>query len=291
MTNPPYGQPPQQGPHQQGQPRPPYGHPQQPYRQTQPGYGQRPPQGYPPPQLYPPQYGQPGYGYQLPSPPPRNSTGAIIALVAGISLVLVIGVIVTIVALGSRTIVASDDRLRSVPDPVPVQPTDTSAPADTGQSAAVQPTEAGQAAQEQQPPAGQVAKVGETITVQGLTADTTIAVTLDRVIPKGTATNQFLAAKPGNKLVAVELTIKNAGTTVYSDSPILGAAIIDSEGRQHRTALAEIAEGTSFGGAVTIAVNDSRKGLIVFEVPENAVLAKLQFGATFSQQKGEWALS
>lgn len=158
--------------------------------------------------------------------------------------------------------------------PVPAQPPATQAP--TVQTPAAQPLT--------------VAKVGETVTVNGVTAGTAIAVTLNRVIVKGTPANQFLMPKPGNRFAAVELTIKNVGTAVYSDSPIIGAAIIDSEGRQHRTTLGDITEGTSFGGAVTIAVGDSRKGLITFEVPESAKLAKLQFGPTFSRQKGEWVL-
>lgn len=140
-----------------------------------------------------------------------------------------------------------------------------------------------------QPQTGTTAKVGETITINGLNADTKIAVTLNRVIPTGTAASQFLAAKPGRRLAAVELTIKNVGTVTYSDSPITGGVIIDADGQQHRTTLGGITEGTSFGGSVTIGPNDSRKGVIVFDVPEAAVLAKLQFGPTFAQ-KGEWLL-
>lgn len=142
------------------------------------------------------------------------------------------------------------------------------------------------------PPAAEsqgVAKIGQTITINGLNADTKIAVTLNRVIPTGTAASQFLAAKPGRRLAAVELTIKNVGTVTYSDSPITGGVIIDADGQQHRTTLGGITEGTSFGGSVTIGPNDSRKGVIVFDVPEAAVLAKLQFGPTFAQ-KGEWLL-
>lgn len=144
------------------------------------------------------------------------------------------------------------------------------------------------------PPAAEsqgVAKIGQTITINGLNADTRIAVTLNRIIDRATSKNPILPPATGNRYAAVEITIKNVGKTSYSDSPLLGAAIIDTEGQQHRTALADIAEGTSFSEGITIAIGDSRKGVIIFQVPESAHLAKLQFGATFAQQKGEWLLT
>ncbi|WP_344980578.1 DUF4352 domain-containing protein [Streptosporangium fragile] len=135
-----------------------------------------------------------------------------------------------------------------------------------------------------------VAKVGETITVKGLQPGVEVAVTLDRFIGNATPSSQFLKPKDGNRYVAVELTVKNVGQEVYTDSPIVGGALIDSEGRQHQPTLAEVTEGTSFGGSITVNRGDIRKGLIVFEVPASATPAKLQFGVAVGWQKGEWAL-
>ncbi|MER7131310.1 DUF4352 domain-containing protein [Streptosporangium saharense] len=132
------------------------------------------------------------------------------------------------------------------------------------------------------------AKVGEKLTLTGLS--NTIEVTVDRVIAKGASTNQYLHAQPGNRLVGVEITIKNIGATTYTDSPLISAALIDADGRQYRVSPADLREGASLG-AVSISPNDSRKGMIVFEAPEAVKLAKFQFGPTFSSQKGEWQLS
>ncbi|MFC7648413.1 DUF4352 domain-containing protein [Streptosporangium lutulentum] len=140
-----------------------------------------------------------------------------------------------------------DERLRFLPDRT--QPADTTAstdataPSETGQPLVVQPPEANQPAQDQQPPSGQVAKVGETVTVAGLKPEVQVAATLNRVIDNATPDNRFLRPKDGNRFVAVELSLKNVGQEVYTDSPIIGALLIDAEGRQHNAALAGVAEG------------------------------------------------
>lgn len=115
--------------------------------------------------------------------------------------------------------------------------------------------------------------------------------TPNRVIDNATSGNQFLKPKDGNRYIAVELTLKNVGQEIYTDSPAVGGTLIDAEGQQHRPTFAEVTEGAAFGGSVTVNRGDTRKGLIVFEVPASATPAKLQFGVMFGQQKGEWALS
>lgn len=156
--------------------------------------------------------------------------------------------------------------------PVPVPPSVTQAPPAQTQTALV-------------------AKVGETLTVDGLKPGVQVAVTLNRVIDNATSTSQFLKPKDGNRYVAVELSLKNVGQEVYTDAPTVGGALIDAEGQQRPPTFAEVSEGTAFGGSVTVNKGDSRKGLIVFEIPAAAKAAKFQFGVTLAQQKGEWTLS
>ncbi|GAA3027174.1 DUF4352 domain-containing protein [Streptosporangium longisporum] len=267
MTYPP------QGP----QPRPGHQHPQPPQQQPY-GHVQGPPHGYPPP------YGHPGYGGHQPPPPPSSSKGFLIGIITAVSLTVVAAVIGTIVLVSSTT--SGDSQLRTAPDTgqrfLAPPPTEAGQPADAGQSLADPPAE-------QQ---GQVAKVGETITVKGMKPGVEVAVTLNRVIDNATSTNQYLQPDPGTRYVAVELTLKNMGQQVYTDSPIMGADLIDTEGQQHRTTLmSDVKEGVPFSGSITVSPGDSRKGLIVFKVPTNAKPAKLQFGVMLSRDKGEWTLS
>ncbi|WP_214106781.1 DUF4352 domain-containing protein [Acrocarpospora catenulata] len=154
-------------------------------------------------------------------------------------------------------------------------------PAQTEPTADAQPATA--------PPADAPAAIGSAITLSGMKSTLKVAVTVTRVIP-GTPKNQFLKPDAGNRWVAVELELANVGQDVYSDSPSNGAYLIDSEGQQYRTTFGEVQEGVSFGGSVTVSTGDRRKGVLVFEVPESARLAKFQFALNsgFADQKGEW---
>ncbi|MBG0819595.1 DUF4352 domain-containing protein [Planomonospora sp. ID91781] len=202
----------------------------------------------------------------------------------GLSLALVVAAIGTIMAFGSAEPV-SDDRLRTVPD-LP-QVAGTALP-----TADAQPTV--EPAATQTPPANQqaqVAGIGETITVEGLQNGVHVAVTVTRVIDNATPANQYTKPQTGHRFAAIEITLKNVGKAVYNDFPTHDGTLIDAEGQQYRSTYPDITEGVSFGGAVTIAQGDERKGVIVFEVPTSAKLAKLQYGPAFGAQKGEWALS
>jgi hypothetical protein len=136
------------------------------------------------------------------------------------------------------------------------------------------------------------ATVGGSITLQGLDPGLKVSVTLNRVVNPATG-DQFSKPQTGNKFVALEVTLTNQGDAVYSDAPNNSGILIDGEGQQHRSSFHQVTEGQGFGGMATINKGDSRKGVIVFEVPEAAKLAKFQFGLNsgFADQKGEWSLS
>ncbi|MEV4287342.1 DUF4352 domain-containing protein [Nonomuraea bangladeshensis] len=254
------GYPPQQpGPYGQNQPNQPYGYTSGP----QPQYGYQPPTGPPP-------------------PPRRNNTVLILMLAIGLPLLLLGGCAALVMTLGSD----SRDRLVTEPDlsnlPIPKSAEASPPPAEPQESAQAQ-----ESAEAQQPAA---ATVGQAITLQGFEG-LQMEVTLAKLVSKATG-DQFSKPKDGNRFVAVQVTLKNVGQKVYSDSPSNGALLIDGEGQQYRSTLHSVQEGQSFGGTATISAGDSRKGMIVFEVPEGAKLAKLQFGLNsgFADQKGEWSL-
>ncbi|MEO3889520.1 hypothetical protein [Nonomuraea sp. B5E05] len=53
-------------------------------------------------------------------------------------------------------------------------------------------------------------------------------------------------------------------------------------GQQYRSSFHDVREGQSFGGSSTIHVRDTRKGVIVYEVPEGAKPAKFQYALTLT---------
>lgn len=234
---------------------------------------------------YPPNPDQPygqqppyGYGYQPPTmpppaPPKRSNVGLIVLLAVGLPLLLIGGCSAVFLVLGSS----------SSPDTVVTE-------ADSGRPSFSQaPTDQQQASPKKETP---TARVGETISLAGL-KELKVAVTLIKVAVPATPAQDFLTPKPGHHYVAVQLTLANEGQTVYSDSPTNGAHLIDAEGQQYSSSFGEVKEGKAFGGSVTMSGGDTRKGVIVFEVPESAKLAKFQFAldSGFADQKGEWVLS
>lgn len=252
------------------------GYPQDPYGQRPSGpqqpYGQQPsgpqPYGYGPPS---------GPYHQQPPPPPKRSNMPLILLLAiGLPLLLLGGCMAVVVVLGD----SSQEAVITNPDRRVAQP-----PAATQEA----PAQEQQSAPQEQASA---ARIGEAITLTGTDPGLKVTVTLTRLIDPATSETSFLKPKAGSKFIAVELTLTNAGQAAYSDSPGNGAVLIDSEGQTWSRTFAQVREGRAFG-SVTMSGTDTRKGVLVYEVPESVKLAKFQLGldSGFAEQKGEWALS
>ncbi|MGW2153400.1 DUF4352 domain-containing protein [Nonomuraea sp. NPDC001699] len=213
-----------------------------------------------------------GYGYQQPTqpPPPRRSNiGLILALVIGVPLLLLGGCAAIVAVLGDST---SRDRIVTEAD---------SPNAGTPAPSTASPKKAEPS----------TASLGEAITLEGFEG-LKMAVTLTRLVDPATA-GQYQAPRAGHRLVAVQLTLKNVGPTVYSDSPTNGAVLIDADDQQYQSSFQDVREGQGFGGLATIDNGDSRKGMIVYEVPKSAKVVRFQFAldSGFADQKGEWTLS
>ncbi|MGA4992967.1 DUF4352 domain-containing protein [Nonomuraea bangladeshensis] len=217
---------------------------------------------------------QPQYRYQPPTGPPppprRNNTVLILLLAIGLPLVLLGGCAAIVMMLAS-----SNDSVVTEPDRPNLTIPKSSQPSSPRSEEAQKPA---------------TATVGGTITLEGFEG-LKMAVTLTKLVDPATGA-QFSEPKAGRRLVAVQLTLKNIGQTVYSDSPTNGAYLIDADDQQYSSSFHDVQEGQGFGGQATINNGDSRKGVIVFEVPKKAKVAKFQFGLNsgFADQKGEWSL-
>ena len=83
------------------------------------------------------------------------------------------------------------------------------------------------------------------------------------------------------------------GTTTYDDSPTNGITLIDAAGQMWSSTYTDTVAGPGFGGSLTIAPNDSRVGWVVFELPADQLVAKLQVAldSGFADTTGEWKLA
>lgn len=263
--------------HQGPGPQNPHQNPQQ----WQMWQGGQPPQY--PQQPYP--YGQPyGYGYPPPPPPKKPGAGMVIGVIAAVVVVLVgIGVVVALLSGDESTSVAG----RPTPD---VTQDRDGLGQDPGENRDGQGQEPGDRSGDD---GYQQAELGGTLLLRG-TEGEQVAVTVTKVFDRATPKSEIFTPKAGNRWVAVELRIENKGNRVYNDSPWMGATLVDNEGQEHRPSLiSNIQEGVSLT-SVTISAGDSRKGVLVFELPNDLKAAKFLYAVKsglFGNQRGEWRLS
>ncbi|MEU8271248.1 DUF4352 domain-containing protein [Sphaerisporangium sp. NPDC049002] len=230
----------------------------------------------------PPYYGPPGgYGYPPPQPPHKPGKGPLFWIfVIGLPLVLLFSCTAALVAIGN-----------SAPELVEATAPPASKPARTGDEVSTQPAETAETTQppaETQPAA---ATVGSTISLEGADSGLKVDVTVTKVTDPATPANDIIKPKTGARYVAVELRLDNKGQGVYSDAPSNGARLIDDQGQQYNNTFGEVREGVLLS-AVTVSPGDSRKGVILYEIPDGVKLAKFQFALNsgFADQKGEWTL-
>lgn len=135
------------------------------------------------------------------------------------------------------------------------------------------------------------AGIGDVITLKG-SGDLKVAVKLNRVIQKGAPANELVKPEAGKRLFGVEIIMKNVGAETYDDSPSNGAKVVDSEGQEYDAALFGEIAGTHKLQATTMASDDTRKGVLAFEVPTAAKIVRFQLALNsgFADQKGSWKL-
>jgi hypothetical protein len=139
-----------------------------------------------------------------------------------------------------------------------------------------------------------VAHIGDAVTITGIEKGSKAQVTLLRVVDNGSAADDFGAPDQGKKLFGAQFRIANVGTAAYSDAPSNGAKAIDGQGQSFDASIADsITAGPSFTAQMNIAPGDSGQGFIVFEVPADAQIAKIQFGmdSGFGNQTAQWSIN
>jgi hypothetical protein len=261
---------------EQAQPQPPA--PPQP-QASGPGWGPYQPAGpQPGQQPYPPYYQQP-WGQQqwypgMPFPPyaaPRRGPGravqGVIVGVGALMIALIVFGAVTIMAhanQSARVAASGSNSNQSNEDaPVPMPPTGT-----------------------------QTTQVGRAMTLAGLSAGEQVSVTVTKVYNYAQPADQYNEPTAGEKLFAVALRFKNTGSSEYSDSPGNSVTIYDSNGGSYQTDFYDAIECSSFQPTINVQVGSSSVGCVVFDVPNDAKITKVQviLDSGYGPQTGEWKI-
>ncbi|MFE1318810.1 DUF4352 domain-containing protein [Kitasatospora phosalacinea] len=138
-----------------------------------------------------------------------------------------------------------------------------------------------------------VAKVSDTISLKGFEKKDTADVTLVKVVDPAESANEFLQPEEGKRYVSVQFRIKATGSAAYTDTPAVGAKLIDAQGQSFDSTFAETKAGPEFPGAVNIAPGESSLGFVTFEIPADAKVDKVQYALNsgFAEQSGQWKVS
>jgi hypothetical protein len=134
------------------------------------------------------------------------------------------------------------------------------------------------------------AGIGDTITLASLDG-IPVAVTVDAIADPAEAA-EFSDPQDGNRLVAVQLTLTNNGTSNYDDSVENMPSIVTPEGFSYGATLADVTAGQGFDGSLLLTPQDTRTGWVVFELPSEQPIAKLTLAldSGFGPEAGEWQL-
>lgn len=138
-----------------------------------------------------------------------------------------------------------------------------------------------------------VAAVGDTINLTGQEEGERVAVTVVKVVDPAKPENEFSSPDAGMRFVAVQFRLKNIGTQVVDESPGNGAKIRDTQGQQFNETFADTAAGPGFGGSVTLTPGDTALGFLVFEVPTDSKIDRIQFALAsgFARNIGQWRVT
>jgi hypothetical protein len=134
------------------------------------------------------------------------------------------------------------------------------------------------------------AKVGDTIAAKGFDGESA-DVTVVKVVDNPRAADEFSTPDSGKRFYAVQFRIKDTGSKAYSDSPSIGAEVVDSKGQSYDSDfINDTKAGPSFPATVNIAHGDSRLGFITFQVPKGAKITQIQFSLDdgMSDQTAQW---
>lgn len=123
-------------------------------------------------------------------------------------------------------------------------------------------------------PATAAAPVAATLGVGGTDTTGDFSVTLHGFEDPVVNTDGISEPKPGNKFVAVELTITNTSNEPQPFSTLLAVELLDSQNQQWDVSVFGVSDRSSLDGDVP--AGESRRGWIAFETPAASTGFRLQ---------------
>ncbi len=121
------------------------------------------------------------------------------------------------------------------------------------------------------------APIGATVPVPGLGSRPSLKVTAGRPVPTRSKL-PGVTVTPGHHLVAVPVSVRNTGDTTWTSHADIRAEVTDTHGVSYSSdpAFTSVRGGKALPTTLTLPVHERAAGLVVFEVPRGAQVAKVQ---------------
>lgn len=138
--------------------------------------------------------------------------------------------------------------------------------------------------------------IGTAIKVAGESSGEKYELTLTGVVNPATESDGLSLLPAGDELVAVELTVKNIGSGTRTDDVLSDTTLIDSGGHTYPGTNGleyTVSQCQTFsGGEVVLPPGQSESGCVIFQIPDGAIPAKLQYtpDSGFSGNLAEWTI-
>jgi hypothetical protein len=105
-----------------------------------------------------------------------------------------------------------------------------------------------------------------------------LQVTMAQVIDPASGADQYEAPTSGDRFVAVQVRLKNTGTTSYSADVNSQVSLIGSDSQQYSPSFEQIKSCTNFNfGNYTLSPGDSLTGCVAFQVPRRVTIPSVKF--------------
>jgi len=119
------------------------------------------------------------------------------------------------------------------------------------------------------------AHLGDTVNIGG--RDTSLAVTLVKIVDPAQGSDEFTKPDAGKHFVAVQIRVVNKGQKVYSDDPAADVKVKNAVGETMSIAFATTTAGADMPNSVDLTPGDTALGFVDFQVPDGQKIAQVQY--------------
>jgi hypothetical protein len=131
--------------------------------------------------------------------------------------------------------------------------------------------------------------VGATLNVHDSSGNA-LAVTMTQIVDPATAANPYFTPNPGDRFVAVEMSLLNQSSATITDDANGDVTVIGTDSQAYTADFDSVAQCTNFsyGGFTLLPGTPSESGCVVFQLPNGVNVKAVQFSLDSYVDTARW---